>query len=154
MKIIFFLFLAGLTFTSCKQTVTKDTTQDEVSNIPADLQHYEDEIMKIHDDVMPEMSEIQRLSTRLRDIKSKAGERSEGNHTIIEGLDDALISLRNAEQGMMDWMKSYGESKARMTPDLMQTFYERELGKVTIVSTNMINAIDKANAWLQANPNL
>ncbi len=71
---------------------------------------------------------------------------------MIEGLDDALESLRQAEQGMMDWMKRYSETKATITPDLMQTFYERELERITQVKMNMLNSIDKANAWLAAHP--
>ena len=88
------------------------------------------------------------MSSQLRDIKSKAGETPEGTPAKIEGLDDALTSLREAEQGMMDWMKYYTDTKPKVTQDLLPTFYERELEKITQVKNNMLNSIEKANSWL------
>ena len=71
---------------------------------------------------------------------------------MIEGLDPALYALRSAEQGMMDWMKNYSDRKSQITEDLLPTFYEREMEKITQVKTDMLNSIDQANAWLDQHP--
>ena len=147
MKQLFLLCLGFMMILSCKQKAAEEPAATE-SAPNADLQHYEDEVMKIHDEVMPKMSDIQRLSSQLREIKANAGENAEGTPVMIEGLDDALTSLREAEQGMMDWMKNYSDTKSKVTGDLMKTFLERELEKITQVKINMLNSIDQANAWL------
>src|SRR5688572_10336006 len=153
MRQLIFLFLIVVLAFSCKPKATvEESTSTDLQPVEikmdANLQHYEDEIMKIHDDAMPKMSDIQRLSSQLRDIKSKAGETEDGTPVQIEGLDDALTSLREAEQGMMDWMKLYSETKPRVTQDIIAMFYERELEKITHVRENMLNSIEKANKWL------
>lgn len=149
MKQLFLLCLVFTMILSCKQKAAEE--EEQVPTEPAlsaDLQHYEDEVMKIHDEVMPKMSEIQRLISQLNGIKAKAGENSEGTPVMIEGLDDALNSLREAEQGMMDWMKNYSDRKTKVTGDLQRVFYERELEKITQVKDNMLNSIEKANSWI------
>lgn len=143
---MFLLILFLLWLAACKEK------SSDASGHDTNLEHYEDEVMKVHDDVMPKMSDIQRLSMKLRDIKSKAGITPEGEPVVIVGLDSTLHALRTAEQGMMDWMKNYGDRKAQVPEDLLQTFYERELKRITQVKTDMLNSIDQANAWLEQHP--
>lgn len=150
--LFFFCFIVFLAF-SCKpkaadEQPSESAEQSAEPNLTADMQNYENEVMKVHDEVMPKMSDIQRLSTQLRGIKATAGNTPEETPVKIEGLDDALTSLREAEQGMMDWMKYYTDTKSKVTPDLLPTFYERELEKITQVKNNMLNSIEKANTWL------
>ncbi len=150
MKFLILFAVVSIGFISCKEKT--EETQTGGASLSADLQNYETEIMKIHDRAMPKMSEMNRLSSQLRDIKSKTGETDEGKPVRVEGLDDALESLRKAEQSMMDWMKNYSETKAKINPDLMKTFYERELEKMTQVENNMLNSLEKATEWLAQNP--
>ncbi len=150
MKIIILLCLTGMMALSCKQKATDPQTDGTTSS--TDLQNYENEIMKIHDEVMPKMSEINKLSSQLREIKKKAGETAEGQPVTIEGLEETHLALRTAEQGMSDWMKNYSDVKANLTEENLKKFYEKELQKITVVKNNMLNSIEKANAWLAAHP--
>lgn len=142
---------------SCKPkgaevTVTEKQDSTVLNTQTNEFQAYEDEIMKIHDDVMPKVSDINRLSAQLEAIKTKAG--PSDKPSTIEGLDETLQSLREAEKGMMDWMKYYSDTKSRLTPEVEKIFYERELEKITNVKMAMLNSIEKANNWLNAHPEL
>lgn len=160
MKYSLFFFVCALIFASCKQkpseAKTEETTTSEVRTQPvvlsADLQNYENEIMKIHDEVMPRMSEINQLATKLKSIKSAAGTTEAGKPNTPDGLDDALNALRNAEQYMMDWMKEYSDRRATLSEADMPKFLEKELEKISEVKIRMENAIDKANSWITAHP--
>lgn len=160
MNYIIPVFIIALIFTSCQQKAAEVKTEDPVSTevvrepvvLSADLQNYENEIMKIHDEVMPKMSEINQLATKLKSIKEAAGTTEEGKPNTPEGLDDALNSLRSAEQYMMDWMKEYSDARATLSAEDMPKFLEKQLGKVTHVKDRMLNAIDKANAWIASHP--
>ncbi len=152
MKLLVLLSIALTLASSCKEKVAVAVEQTTDSRLSADLQNYENEVMKIHDEAMPKMSEIKRLSSQLIEIKAEAAETPEGKPVEIEGLDDTLESLRQAEEGMMTWMNNYSNAKARVTPELLKTFYERELEKITQVKMNMLNSIEKANTWLANHP--
>ena len=117
-----------------------------------DMAALEAEVLAIHDEVMPRMSEINKLSSQLRKIRESLGETSEGKPATIEGLEETFQALRNSEQGMMDWMKSYGEAKKTVPEDGLKDFYLRELEKIKKVKDDMLSSIDAANAWLAAHP--
>ena len=133
MKIIAGLFLISVLFSSC-QSKKSDDRSDNGNSLP----EMEAEIMRIHDEVMPKVTDINRMSSQLRDIKSKAGKTPEGVPVEIEGLDETLEALRQAEQGMMDWMKNYGDVKALTPDDKLPEFYKQELEKIKAVRIKKI----------------
>jgi hypothetical protein len=152
MKLISLFFFAALVALSCKpkaaetetETVEVETTTE--AEVPAELQAYEDQIMKIHDEVMPKMGDINRLRNELKSIKDKSGT------TPMPGLDDAIQALDKAEEWMMTWMKNYSETKNTLAPEHLGKFYEKELMKVENVKSTMLTSIEQAEAWLAAHP--
>lgn len=156
MKYLFLLFFIAMLGVSCQpKPAEQDSVEVDITTeneMPAEYQAMEDQIMKIHDEVMPKMSDINSLSTQLKDIRDKAGKDAAGNPVKIGGLDEAILELEKAEQWMMDWMKNYSETKNKLAPEHMGKFYEKELMKVDNVKSTMLNAIDQANAWLAAHP--
>jgi hypothetical protein len=146
MKLFLSILLSFILIASCQQKPVEEKKL-EVAVSP-ELQHYETEIMKIHDEVMPRMSDIHQLSAKLKAIKANSAGTDMGGKDAPEGLDEALESLRTADQMMMDWMKHYSDAKNTVPAELMLTFYEREIEKVTQVKTSMLNAIDEANTWI------
>lgn len=112
----------------------------------------EAEVMVIHDEVMPKMNDINDLSAQLREIRSNVVEDENGKSVSPEGLDDALKSLKLAEQAMWDWMKAYSDTKATLQEDQLKLFYEKEMEKITKVRQDMLDAIQKAQTWIEANP--
>ena|SRR5688572_3781429 len=156
MKFIFLLFFTAMLGVSCQpKPAEQESVEVEVTTkneVPEKFQTYEDQIMKIHDEAMPKMSDINNLSTQLKAIRDKAGKDAAGNPVKVGGLDEAIDELAKAEQWMMDWMKNYSETKNTLAPEHLEKFYQKELQKVENVKSTMINAIDKANAWLAAHP--
>jgi hypothetical protein len=145
----YFLFLAVLAI-SCKPAHTEETP---VENAPVDeLAVLEAQVMALHDEVMPKMQEITKLQTTLRSYKNEATETPEGKIAYPHGLDMIMGDLKLAEQGMWDWMKAYSDTKANLTPDQMESFYKKELVSITKVKTDMLKAIEKGQAWIDANP--
>ena len=108
--------------------------------------------MAVHDEVMPKINDIGHLSAQLRNIKSKLEETPEGKIESPEGLDDALQSLKLAEQGMWDWMKNYSDTKAKVAPDQMKSFMEEQLVSIEKVKQDMLASIDKAKKWIADHP--
>lgn len=152
MKLISLLLFAAVITLSCNPKAAETGTESvEVqttteAEVPAEFQAYEDQIMKIHDEVMPRMSDIRDLHEELTAIKKEAGTKP------MEGLDEAIQSLEKAEEWMMSWMKNYSETKNTLAPEHLGKFYEKELMKVENVKSTMLTSIEQAEAWLAAHP--
>ena len=92
-----------------------------------------DEIMVVHDEVMPEMSTIHRIKKRLRKFDD------DGNlevKTMIQRLDDA-------DEAMMSWMADYKRPKG--ADSLSMIYLHNEKDKISEVSRLMKSAIKDGN---------
>jgi hypothetical protein len=101
------------------------------------------EVMKIHDEVMPRMDNIHELKTKLKDRLDKSQ-----NLTQVERMQiDAMVAkLDSAGEGMMIWMREFrplpdstGEEKAR-------EYLENEMERVKLVRSKILQAIEDAKA--------
>jgi len=150
MRVLPFLFIAISILMSCKQAATGDSASGESVN--PELKALEAQVMAIHDEVMPRMKDINDILIQLREIKGAIKETPEGKLESPDGMEELMGSLKLAEQGMWDWMKSYSDTKATLQEDQLKSFYEKELEKVNKVKTDMLGSIEKAQAWLAAYP--
>lgn len=150
MKLFFVLLFASLTVWACKKSGTGDATNTD--GAASDVKTLEAQVMAIHDEVMPKMNDIGHLGAQLRRIKSGLPRTPEGKIESPDGLEEVITSLKMSEQGMWDWMKSYSDTKETLNEDQMKIFMEGEMTKVTKVKTDMLAAIEKAQAWIAAHP--
>ncbi len=138
---------------SCKPSAADETTETTTEEAPVDaLTALESQVMALHDEVMPKMQDITKIMTTLRSYKDNATETPEGKIVYPHGLDMVMGDLKLAEQGMWDWMKAYSDTKAKLTPDQLESFYKKELASISKVKEDMLAAIVKGNAWIEANP--
>jgi DNA repair exonuclease SbcCD ATPase subunit len=145
---LFSLFFTGLVMVwGCGQKShdheghdhASDPVEEEGSN-----QALEQEIMKIHDEVMPKMDEIYRLK---EDLKSKLATAPALAEEKKKELENTVAELDSASDSMMDWMHKYspipdsveGAEKAR-------EYLENEMEKIRKVKEDMLEAIEKAKA--------
>jgi hypothetical protein len=149
MRVLSFFLFISLLVCACKPASQSDNA---ATATPADeVKALEAQVMAIHDTLMTKMSDITRLTAELRLIKSKLAENEEGKIESPAGLEEAMGSLKLAEQGMWDWMKFYTDTKPTIPEDQLKSFYEKQLETINKVSQDMLGSIDKAQAWLAAN---
>lgn len=147
MRVLSFFLFISLLILACKPSSPADTAavgQDDVKALEA-------QVMSIHDSLMTKMSDITRLTAELRLIKSKIAENEAGKVESPAGLEEAMGSLKLAEQGMWDWMKSYSDTKPKIPDDQLKSFFEKQLETIMKVQQDMLGSIDKAKTWLTAN---
>jgi hypothetical protein len=99
-----------------------------------------DEVMKIHDEVMPKMNDIHKLKQELKEKLAKAPKLSEAEKMEVEAI---ISRLDSAGESMMVWMRQFrpipdsvGEEKAR-------EYLEGEMEKVKKVRENIQEALEK-----------
>ena len=144
MKIIILPILTLFLFFSCKQA-------EKPAAAANDTKALEDQLMAIHDEVMPKLTDMQTLSADLRKIKSAIPENSEGKIVSPDGLDQNIEALRLAEQGMWDWMKQYHDQRDSVPADQLKPFLDHQMELLKSVQNGVNTSITKAQEWLKAN---
>jgi hypothetical protein len=112
------------------------------------LKTLEHQVMAVHDEVMPKMADITKLTAQLRAVKNSIKENQDGKMVSPDGLDELMGSLKLAEQGMWDWMKAYSDTKPTIKEDQLKSFYKSQLETITKVKQDMLGSIERAQTWL------
>lgn len=108
-----------------------------------------DEVMKIHDDVMPKMSDIHKLKKSLRSTLK--------NEQLTDSLKTSVIllikDLDTADDGMMDWMAEFKPPSDTAPNEEIMQYLTAEKGKISSVSDDMLRSIKNATDFLNKSPN-
>jgi hypothetical protein len=100
------------------------------------------EVMKIHDEVMPKMDDIHKAKQELKEKITNNPNMSQAERIKVDAM---IAKLDSAGEGMMVWMRQFkpqadsveGEEKAR-------EYLENEIERVKKVRENMLRALDQA----------
>lgn len=112
-----------------------------------------DEVMAVHDEVMPKTAELNRLATQLRSkIATLDSTQQESKNTMM----DAILAIERADEGMMNWMAEvqdpeilHGENK---THEEIMRYLNEEKNKVNVVRDNILAALERGNQLLENTP--
>lgn len=111
----------------------------------AEQQKLWDEMMVVHDEVMPKMSDINALSKQMEAATADTALTDE----LRDATRKALYDLQAADKVMWDWM--YGLQQlpdlrnGKKHEDIMQ-YLQDEIGKITEVKNAMLGSIEAAEA--------
>ena len=100
-----------------------------------------DSVMDVHNEVMPKMGEIIKLTESLKDKVAKTPDMAPAAKQEIEA---AIDSLDNASNGMMDWMHKFNPESH--SGDQAREYLKSEMARVTSVKQRMLNAIEKGKS--------
>jgi len=97
-----------------------------------------DEVMSIHDEVMPKMNDLYKAKTELRKQLGSDGL----SEMEKKAINEKIAQIETADEGMMVWMRQFepipdsaGEEKAR-------EYLESELIKVKKVREDIVQALE------------
>ncbi|MBT1703864.1 hypothetical protein [Chryseosolibacter indicus] len=144
-KYIYTLLLALSILAACQQkSHEKDHGHDahaEDGIQETENQALYNEVMKIHDEVMPKMEDIHRKKEALKNRIAENASMPEDQKQKIEAT---IAKLDSAGEGMMVWMRQFnpipdsaGEEKAR-------EYLETEMEKVKKVREDILQALKQA----------
>ena len=102
-----------------------------------------DEMMEIHDEVMPEISTINKLA---RQLKKKIGLTTNQDSVIM--MKATLKRLEDAEEGMMDWMHELDVPGKKIEDAKAIEYMKKEKDKISIVSQKMKKSIESGKSLL------
>jgi hypothetical protein len=139
MKKLLILVLITAMVVACKpKSEDKVEASEALETSPNEALY--NEVMKVHDEVMPKMNDIYKYQQQLKD-KLKSPNLSA---TDKEKINTILGRLDSAGNGMMVWMRQFdpipdslGEEKARI-------YLEGEMEKVKRVREDIVQALEQA----------
>lgn len=100
-----------------------------------------DEVMKVHDEVMPKMNDIYKLKEDLKKDIADAPGMVESKRKEIES---AILQLDAASEAMMDWMRNFNPLPDSLGEENAREYLEVQKVKVDKVKEEMLRAIDEA----------
>ena len=101
-----------------------------------------EEVMKVHDEVMPRMNDIYKLKEGLKKKLSETGVADDKKKEI----EQTITQLDSANDGMMVWMRAFNPQPDSLDEEKTREYLENEMEKVKKVQENIQQAIAKAEA--------
>jgi ElaB/YqjD/DUF883 family membrane-anchored ribosome-binding protein len=109
-------------------------------------------VMAVHDELMPKMSDINRLN---QDLTARLGALDSTKVEERAAILEQIQGLTSAENTMMDWMgsaKSIEEIRATRDHAKVMEYLEAEQKKVDQMKEEMLKSIESAEAYVKNNP--
>lgn len=125
--------------------------QSQVS-LDKDVDKLKDEVMAIHDEVMPEIGALRALTEKL-EAKQTTLENDNKKRQVVEleELKQQIADLKKADKAMFDWMKDYGKNvKPNLEGDKAKAIelLEAEMPKIEKVKAMMESSMAAAKKTL------
>lgn len=131
MKKVLFLLAMSLLVVSC-------------GNKTEAIKKLSDEVLRVHDEVMPKMQDIVNLKKDLQAIAD-----STLDADVATSIHAEIEKLTTADENMMQWMRDYNGPAADATDEQKIAYYNTELEKINTVKTETESAIESAKKELE-----
>jgi len=96
-----------------------------------------EEVMKIHDEVMPKMEDIMKMKQALKEEIKNTPDMVEARRKEIDSI---LSRLDVASKSMMNWMHEFSPPDSA-TNEEYKKFLEDQLEKVKVVKENILGVV-------------
>ena len=108
-----------------------------------------DEVLDMHDVAMPKIGEVMSLKKKILEKAETASD-----STLLKELRSIAGDLDAAQQGMMVWMREWGQISmphvnGETSEEEQIAFFKSEMEKVTKVRDDIFNSIDAAKKKLK-----
>ncbi len=108
-----------------------------------------EEVMAVHNDVMPKMGELNRIKRQLKSFKETVPDE---NAALKDSLINTILLLSKSEDMMSDWMTNYKYPNAEMQHEEIMAYLAAQKDSIKLVSDNMYKTIAIANGFLKQVP--
>ena len=107
------------------------------------------EIMKVHDEVMPKMGDINRMKRQLGAYKDEV---PDDNAAMKDSLINAILLLAKTEDNMNDWMAGYKYPNPEMKHDDMMKYLKGQQDTIKQINDDVFMTIAIGNGLLKNAP--
>jgi hypothetical protein len=134
-----FVLFVILLLSSCAKSSEHKEHEDDMTKDDPNQALY-DQVMAVHNEVMPKTGEIYQLKKELKDKILVEPGRS-------KDFEQAIAELDSADHSMMDWMHKFNEPDS-VTQEVAREYLENEMVKINQVKELINTSIQKAKDQL------
>jgi hypothetical protein len=113
------------------------------------LEKLHNEVMVIHDEVMPQKAELNRLKRQLKSYKDVV---SDENADLKDSLINGILLLSKSEDLMTDWMANYDYPNEEISAEQMTKYLIGQKDSIKNVEENFKMSIAIAQGFLKNAP--
>lgn len=111
-----------------------------------------EEVMLVHDEVMPKMGSLRALSSELsQKADSLALDSLVGNSSKINEMRNLSKRLKEANEGMMEWMRQFEQVEEGTPHGEVMQYLKEQRKQIQKVRDDMINSKEQAEKYLLEN---
>jgi DNA repair exonuclease SbcCD ATPase subunit len=139
-----FLFLSVITLAACTKSGKQDDHHHDMSNSGDNPnQALYDQVMDIHDEIMPRSEDIYQLKKALQEkVASTPNLIAEKK----QELELAIAQLDSADQSMMEWMHQFHPLPDSADQEKARAYLESQMENIKKVRELMSESIEKAKS--------
>jgi hypothetical protein len=115
------------------------------NNSENDSKKVYDEIMKMHDEVMPKIGELNDLKVKVKAVADSLPKDQIGLH---DSLINTIILLTKADDNMMDWMNGFENKSGEKDQEKVKSYYIDQKKKIKSVSDDIYMSMAIATKFL------
>jgi hypothetical protein len=134
------LFSFGCKEKSHEHPHNHDATAKDVVETGSNQALY-NEVMEIHNEVMPKMDDIHKVKQELKEKITKTSNLSEAEKLKIEAM---ITKLDSAGESMMVWMREFRPLPDSLGEEKAREYLENEMIKVKTVRENILESLREA----------
>ena len=136
-------FILGIMIFLISACTTASTEEECTTDLCIKQQAY-DNVIKVHDDVMPKLSQISDLKGR---IEAKMNEASDS--TSVASWEGLMVDLDVADEAMWVWMRQFNSDLEEMPLDEALEYLQEEQKKIDAVAEKINTALGNAEERLK-----
>ncbi len=109
-----------------------------------------DDIMKMHDEVMPKIGELNELKSKVKSISDSLPKDQIALH---DSMINTILLLTKADDNMMDWMNTFENKNGDKDQSKTTIYYKEQKKKMKSVSDDIFMSMAIANKLINKKNN-
>ncbi len=146
-NLIKILLVNLLLLAACGKSGHEHQDQEEASTNNPNQALY-DQVMEVHDEVMPKTSDIYELKKEIQDKIASAPNIMADKK---QQLNQIIAELDSADHSMMDWMHKFNPLPDSANQELAREYLENEMEKIKKIREQINGSLQKAHEELKKN---
>ncbi len=141
-----FIAISFIILVACGKSGEHAHHQEDGSTDVNPNQALYDQVMVIHDEVMPKMEDIYQLKKNLQDKIANTPGIVEEQKKELEGV---ILSLDSANHAMMDWMHNFNPLPDSVDQEAAREYLETEMERIRKVRDLTNETLEKARTVVE-----
>ncbi|MEB2778226.1 hypothetical protein SYJ56_23145 [Algoriphagus sp. D3-2-R+10] len=116
---------------------------------PSENEKLREEVIAVHDEVMPKMGKLKSLERRALEKVEELERVNPVDSSKVEEYKALAYDLNHAHDSMFEWMHQYEPKDGDQSPEELKKYLDNQMVLVSAVNVEMKEALAKAEALLK-----